>query len=112
MSAPRSRPRRRDSRVRILVAGNTDVPPPYGGLARRILHNCHQWEQRHQVTLLLKWQKPGEDYLEARATRVRHAYPYAADEGSRRSTLLQKRLLPALRVLATRPNLAGAITRQ
>ena len=39
--------------LRILVAGDTDVPPPYGGLARRVLNNCHEWEQRHAVTLLL-----------------------------------------------------------
>jgi glycosyltransferase involved in cell wall biosynthesis len=98
--------------MRILVGGGTDVPPPYGGLARRILHNCAQWEQRHQVTLLLRWKKPNEDYMGATRTRVRHVYSFQPEEGSRRDNLLRERLLPALRVLATRPGLAGTITRQ
>jgi glycosyltransferase involved in cell wall biosynthesis len=97
--------------LRILVAGDTDVPPPYGGLARRVLNNCHEWEQRHDVTLLLRWRKPNEDYMEARRTRVRHVYPFAPEEGASRQPLLRWRLLPALSATLTHPHTSGMVTR-
>jgi len=98
--------------MNILLAGATDVPPPYGGLARRILFNCRFWEERHAVTLLLRWRKPDEDYMELRRTRIEHVYHFPPEQGGRRAILLRHRLLPALGVLARRPALAGLVTRQ
>ncbi|MCK4352515.1 glycosyltransferase family 4 protein [candidate division WOR-3 bacterium] len=44
--------------MNILIAGNADLPPPYGGMARRISNNVREWEKSHFVSILTFGRKP------------------------------------------------------
>jgi glycosyltransferase involved in cell wall biosynthesis len=99
--------------MNILVAGGCDIPPPYGGLAGRILNNAVIWEREHNVHILLRWTKPKPDLLGARQTRLHFIYPEQPQErNAKLRVFLRHRLLGALRALVTKPALSLAVLRE
>lgn len=99
--------------MNILLAGGCDIPPPYGGLAGRILNNAIIWEREHNVHILLRWTKVKPDLLGARRTQLHFVYP-------RRPTgwwdklrdMLVVRLPRALAAVVRKPALSLSVARE
>lgn len=43
--------------MNILICGDADIPPPHGGLARRILTNIKEWEMEDNISVLVYHKK-------------------------------------------------------
>jgi len=51
-------------RLRILVAGTVEVPPPYGGMAKRVFLHAREWlKEGNEIYFLALAKKPNEDTL-------------------------------------------------
>lgn len=62
--------------MNILLTGRLEIPPPYGGLARRILNNCKMWLQNHKVCLLYQGKKERIDLMGADRSKLYFVYPF------------------------------------
>jgi glycosyltransferase involved in cell wall biosynthesis len=99
--------------MRILVAGGCDIPPPYGGLAGRVLNNITIWQREHDVHLLLPWAKPAADVPDEVRMTLHAVHPALPSKRSERLRFLLRRRLPAaIGVLLTRPALSMAVLRR
>lgn len=49
--------------MNLLICGDADIPPPYGGLARRILTNIKEWEVENNISVLVYHKKENLDTL-------------------------------------------------
>lgn len=98
--------------MNILVAGGCDIPPPYGGVATRILNIARVWENEHQVHLLLLWGKRNPDLLGTRFTRLHTVFP-ARPTGrlAKLATLSGVRLPTAAAAVARKRGLSLAVLR-
>ena len=96
-----------------MVAGGCDIPPPYGGLAGRILNNAAIWELEHDVHILLPWGKAKPDLLGTRRTRLHSIYPPRPTAlGDKIRLFLRLRLPSALAALVRKPALSVDLLRE
>ncbi|MDD5472789.1 MAG: glycosyltransferase family 4 protein [Candidatus Methanoperedens sp.] len=60
--------------MNILICGDVDIPPPYGGLARRILTNTSNWEIENNISVLVYHRKANIDRLGLKKSRIYNVY--------------------------------------
>jgi len=76
--------------MNILITGRIEIPPPYGGMARRILNNCKVWTgENHKVCLLYHSKKKEVDLMGADKVKIYFVYPF-----DMLRALRQKQFLP------------------
>lgn len=80
--------------MNLLICGDADIPPPYGGLARRILTNIKEWEMEHNISVLVYHKKENIDKL-----RLKNFKLYKVYDTMDKETLFGRNIKMALTVL-------------
>ncbi len=60
--------------MNLLVCGDADIPPPYGGLARRILTNIKEWEVENNISAVVYHKKENLGSLGLKNCKVYNIY--------------------------------------
>lgn len=68
--------------MNILICGDVDIPPPYGGLARRILTNIYNWERDNNISVLVYHRKENTDRLGLKKSKIYNVYESSDEDTS------------------------------